>query len=117
VVSGGREQVSVYDEDLDAEVPLPMCWVICGDCRGEGFRALHGFAISAEVWGDWDDEERDDYLRGRYDTACETCDGAGKVWVVDVDQFSDREAELWEAEQRFLWGDAMERKMERMMGA
>lgn len=108
---------TVYDDESDEDVVLPMCWEICGDCRGDGVRALGGLEITGEVWSDWDDDEREAYLTGGYDQLCISCDGAGKVRGVDVDVLSPRQAELWERERQAVWESRLADRMERLMGA
>lgn len=60
-------------------VSVPDDW--CERCRGKGTQALHGIAIPMDEFmgPDWDDEMRDDYLSGVYDTPCDLCGGTGKV--------------------------------------
>ncbi len=61
-----------------------MQWVICDTCRGEGKRDNPAFAngITSEEWAnDWDEDEREGYLEGRYDVPCNDCNGAGRQQI------------------------------------
>ena len=53
----------------------------CERCNGKGTQALYGIAITADEWNgpDWDDESRERYLDGSYDTPCTLCGGSGKI--------------------------------------
>ena len=53
-------------------------WEICCNCDGNGSHAKHLGIIDTE---EWSDEELDAYMNGGYDTACEVCDGTGKVYA------------------------------------
>ncbi len=68
-------------------VTVPDDW--CEDCRGKGTRTLHGIAITMDEFNgpDWDDQMRDDYFSGVYDTRCEMCDGTGKI---DSEEYATR---------------------------
>ena len=80
-----EEIVSVLDEDERRERDA-SAWTICPDCSGAGHHALHGIAISADEWNhDWDEDEQEAYLRGDYDTTCETCGGRSTVKKFDLD--------------------------------
>jgi len=61
----------------------------CEDCRGRGTRTLHGIAITSDEFNgpDWNQEMRDDYFSGAYDTRCEMCGGTGKI---DPEEYKDR---------------------------
>jgi hypothetical protein len=58
-------------------------WAICDRCHGHGTVDHPAFSngISMDEWSgpDWDDESRENYLRGAYDVKCTAgCEG-GKV--------------------------------------
>jgi DnaJ-class molecular chaperone len=68
----------------DTEVTLPWRWEICSTCSGNGHHSHRLGAISEEtMWGDWDEQDREDYFAGAFDETCSVCDGSGKVRVVD----------------------------------
>ena len=64
-------------------------WVICTTCRGSGGHSNRFGAFSADEWNEQDDEFRDNYISGRYDENCDTCDGTGKVLMLNEDELSD----------------------------
>lgn len=73
---------------LEKEIALPAHYEICSRCKGEGTHtnpSIDGNGITSEEWNgpDWDDEEREMYMSGGYDVACEAGCSNGKVLVVD----------------------------------
>lgn len=60
-------------------------WVICETCEGEGSNSRHLGVIDPDTWNDWQDDERESYLNGRYDRACVPCNGSGKVKEMNYD--------------------------------
>ena len=58
-------------------VQVPDNW--CEECEGRGTVALHGIAITASEFDEWDGDEIEAYSNGSYDTTCEACEGSGKV--------------------------------------
>lgn len=110
------------DEDTGDEVTLPaklpMKWQICNCCQGNGTHALHGMAIDSETWNySWSYEEQEDYLSGRYDTACGECNTSGKVRVIDWDCVDPEIKKYWDEYQQSIWEMEMEMAAERRMGA
>lgn len=89
----------LYLED-GTEVTLPTSWAICSHCRGNGTSSLYLGAITQsdrEPGGNWEDpDEFADYMEGKYDRACDTCSGSGKVRVVDIKRLSPEHLRLWE---------------------
>lgn len=83
------------DEDSEGgerDVVAPARWEICSRCSGDGHHsnpAIDGNGITSSEWGEWDPEERDDYMSGRYDVSCEECRSSGKVVVVDEVAFKE----------------------------
>lgn len=53
----------------------PAPWIICPRCKGDGRVDTQGVVDPA----DFDDESREFYLHGKYDTHCGHCKGTGKV--------------------------------------
>jgi hypothetical protein len=93
------EFVAWMDEapDDDLRATLPTYWAICQDCQGEGHHAKHIGEITSDQWNhEWDEDERESYLRGGYDTRCDTCDGSGKVREIR------REGKMTDQQRRIL---------------
>lgn len=61
--------------------PGQFRWAICDCCDGSGTRGNPAFSngITSSEWAEWDEDDRDDYMAGRYDVACGDCGGSGKV--------------------------------------
>lgn len=86
-------------EGDEVEVGVPGMWEICSNCRGNGthvHRAIDGNGITGSEWAEWDQDERETYLSGGYDVACDEGCIAGKVVVPDEDRCSAREKEMLE---------------------
>lgn len=110
--------------DDGTERTLPTRWAICGACDGDGRTSRHieracgGF--TASEWAeecDGDPDFADDYFAGRYDRACDECDGSGKVREVNEEALSDEDREALREQReadRYL---AAERAAERRWGA
>jgi hypothetical protein len=101
---------------------IPAKFVICGRCNGEGTHDHPAFSngITSSEWAEWDDDDRDHYLRGDYDVACECCEG-GKKLVVDEDACYTKRMQVIlaayrEQQEEFQMYEA-ERRAERRMGA
>lgn len=111
------------DEGWEHEAALPARYAVCPTCEGRGshvHRAIDGNGITASEWAEWDIDERDDYLSGRYDVQCEECKGLRVVLVVDEEQLSDEEKKLHEIyleQQTWEQQYRMEVEAERRMGA
>lgn len=106
----------MYDEN-DQEIRLPTHKIVCPDCRGEGTHALHGLAITADEWAEWDEDDRETYRNGGYDTVCETCNGLRVLDEVDEGQMSPEELQSWHEWERDAWAMASIERSERMIGA
>ena len=107
-----------YMEEITEPVPKSALQrVVCPCCDGEGRYvnpAIDGNGISAEEWGEWTDESRENYLTGVYDVVCEECGGENVVLRLRDDApLRLRLAwENWEEEVRVYRAvDAAERRM------
>lgn len=93
----------LYDEEGN-EKQLPFKWCICSDCAGNGKSSAYLGAITQgdrEPGGAWEDSDQfDDYMRGGYDKPCATCEGTGKVKVVDYDKLDKATKEAWRAQRQ-----------------
>ena len=106
------------DDDSGRVIVLPTRWVICDVCDGDGQHAhrIDGHGITASEWGEWGDEEREMYLRGDYDAACEGCHGTGKVREIDHARLAPEVRAAVEAYERAVAEcDAAERAERRYM--
>ena len=56
----------------------PGEWEICGHCRGAGKSSDYLGVIHPE---DWEPEDLEDYVSGKYDRPCRKCSGTGKLWI------------------------------------
>lgn len=91
------------DENGDeVEHELPAKYEVCDRCRGEGSHVNPSIgAITSSEWADdWDDESREDYMRGAYDVPCDECNGARVVLVVDENSADKEVLALYHAQQR-----------------
>jgi hypothetical protein len=79
------KEIILYTGD-DEEVTLPHKWQICGQCEGHGTSSAYLGAFTRDDLDEEGPEFCEDYFAGRYDRACETCGGSGKVKVVDRDR-------------------------------
>lgn len=91
----------VLEDDDGLEITLPTKFEVCPACEGKGHHDHPAFAngISAEDWNnEWDDEERESYLSGRYDVPCTECGGLRVVPVPDEERMDERMKKLWQQE-------------------
>lgn len=112
-----RIRFTVEDADgVEVEHTLPAVWTICRTCRGNGTHA-HGIgAITGSEWAEWHEDEREDYLAGRYDRTCEACDGSGKVLTVDEERADAAVLALYEERQADAAAERAREQYERRMG-
>jgi len=93
---------------------IPFEWEICNVCRGDGGHSNRLGVINVD---DWDDEELGDYFAGRYDVACERCDGSGKIRHI-VTAYLPEDVQQFVEEYRRDYSDGLEeRRSEMMWGA
>lgn len=69
--------------DDGSEIELPFKWVICSACSGHGKSSAYLGAYTSDDMDEAGPEFRDEYMAGRYDRPCISCDGAGKHKVAD----------------------------------
>lgn len=101
------------------EQEMPARYKLCPTCEGRGMQALHGIAITAEEWNspDWDDESREQYLNGGYDTPCTECNGRRVVAVPDRTRATPEQLAAYNDWLEFKREEARERYYEsRMLG-
>lgn len=65
-------------------------WAICNECEGEGTTGHPAFAngFTSSEWEELDHEDRQNYLDGRYDIRCSSCNGRGSVKIPDIGSMS-----------------------------
>jgi len=109
----------VDDDGAEEEFSLPAVWAICSRCQGQGKHSnpsIDGNGITSEEWNgpDWSDDDRETYLTGGYDVACEAGCKDGKVLeVAPANQLTPEQRKLaaryeehqgqiahWDAEDR-----------------
>lgn len=100
-------EIQVYDKKLqDAKpVKVPAKWAICTVCEGGGTDRganveCDGGGFTSSEWNEQDDDFREGYLRGDYDKPCTTCEGTGKVLVIDRARASKAVIKAYEDDQR-----------------
>lgn len=60
----------------DARAP----WIICPTCSGDGWHSRNLGSFTREEFDyTFSPDEQDAYIRGEYDSLCQTCEGTGKV--------------------------------------
>jgi hypothetical protein len=104
----------MYNEDGERifDHGLPKCWVICDRCDGDGRVDHPAFSngITGSEWAEWDEESRQDYLRGAYDVPCPQCKGRGSVKAFDFDAMDDVQRLRANRIERVATGRARERR-------
>lgn len=108
--------------DENGNIRLPAKWTICDDCEGEGHHAKHLGDMTQRDIDEGFHEVYEDYMAGFYDRQCESCEGAGKVVVVDVEacERDDNLRKALEAKRQMDQFDLDERRavaLERAFGA
>lgn len=110
-----------HDPDEDTcdvrDVPVPSKIVICDACSGKGSSSAYLGAFSGERLAEAraDDEFWEDYMSGKLDRPCETCGGAGRVFVPDEDRCSPELLAAIEEQDAEDYTDAQTNRMERLM--
>lgn len=96
----------------DEEIHMPTRWRICGQCEGRGTSSAYLGAFTRDDFEEEGPEFVEDYMAGRYDRACETCEGSGKV--LEVDRKKAKAMGLLERWDRQEADDAADRETNRM---
>ena len=107
------------DEGGEYTVEVSFKWEICPYCSGEGHVDNPAFSdgISGEDWAnEWDEDEREAYMSGRYDVTCEECDGSGKIQEPDVSTLTEDAQRHYEEKCQQEYYNARERDAERRWG-
>lgn len=105
----------------DSEIAVPTKWEICSHCSGDGTTCAHvecdGGGFTSSEWAEQDDDFKRDYLAGRYDRPCPSCDGRGSVKAADYSRMSADQVKAFEAQLADDRDYDRLCRMERMMGA
>lgn len=76
------------DDGSETDHTLPSRWEICHVCRGNGRHSLRLGCFTQDDMDEMGPDFEDDYMSGGYDSACDDCNGTGKVEVVDRERVS-----------------------------
>ena len=84
------------------EAELPMHWVVCPVCRGEGKHVNPSIDCNGLTGADFaeDPDFADEYMRGTYDQTCNRCEGKRVVPGVDWDALTPAERKAYEKQLR-----------------
>jgi hypothetical protein len=107
------------DKGLETEYRIPSKMVVCGRCGGNGEHcnpSIDGNGITQDEWAEWDDDDRETYMRGGYNVTCYDCGGRNVVPSVDWDSLSDELAALVDDYYQREAEYEAEREYERRMG-
>ena len=103
--------------DDGSEIELPFLWCICISCQGHGKSSAYLGAYTQSEMDEAGPEFFDDYMAGRYDRPCETCDGTGKIKVVDRKKLTPAQRLEWDEQRQCEREERAIRAAERRMGA
>lgn len=95
---------------------FPAAYVVCATCCGEGShvnRNIDGNGITSSEWAEWDDEEKDHYMRGDYDVPCEECHGQRVTLEIDESVFTAEDRRVFELYEERQQSEAESRACER----
>lgn len=99
------------DDGDEIVVDFPTRWEICDDCHGEGTTYLGWTSNEQPAFTQEDFEEegydfKHDYLSGAYDKDCPTCDGSGKIRVIDENSAESRYPEAFSEYLSYMKNEA-----------
>ena len=107
--------VTVYEEDCEEDVEVPISYEVCPTCDGKGSHvnpSIDCNGLTAEDFYE-DPDLAEDYFNGTYDVACYECNGNRVVPVCEdkevLKKIHEYENDIYEME--------MERLSEMRMGA
>jgi predicted methyltransferase len=85
--SSDEDEVQIMEEGEEV-VTINCHYAVCGCCDGRGTvvnPSIDAHGIGAEEWNEWDPEEREGYMKGRYDIECPHCEGKRVVLTPNED--------------------------------
>lgn len=96
-MSQPKMQISftIEDEDgVEETLTIPAKWEVCSDCEGKGSTYLGWTSREQPAFTHEDFEQegpdfREDYMAGKYDRQCPTCQGRTTVLVPNLDLEKD----------------------------
>ena len=91
--------LTLYHDD-GSETPVPFKWCICRGCEGSGKSSAYLGAFTREDLDEQGHEFCEDYFSGRYDRACDRCEGTGKVRIADRKAMDRAALALWDEQRR-----------------
>lgn len=104
----------------ELEVEVPCVFAVCGTCDGKGSHvnpSIDAHGITGEEWErDWSPEERESYMSGGYDVACNECGGKRVVPELDRERTPEWVVKALDDKAQADAEDAWERAAERRMG-
>lgn len=86
------------DDDNETEVSFPIRFEVCNTCEGRGRHVdpnIDSNGITSDEWNEWDDDEREGYMSGRYDITCLECHGDKVTPEIDNSKMDDKQKELY----------------------
>jgi DnaJ-class molecular chaperone len=89
-------------------------WEICPNCHGDG---SHSKRLGVVDPDDWEPEEFDEYLAGRYDATCERCNGTGKIKELDEERLTPEQREWVQTYEDDIYESYAIQRQEMMFGA
>lgn len=103
--------IANFTEEFGKEPPTH--WEICHVCSGDGGHSRRLGVVDPD---DWEPEEFEEYLAGRYDAVCERCHGSGKVREINEDALTDEQKTWLEETINYINESWAERRSEMMFG-
>jgi hypothetical protein len=113
-------KVDMYDEeDNEVEVEVPVVMEVCPTCGGHGTHvnpSIDAGGITSSEWEEWDEEDRDAYMDGRYDVTCYECGGKNVVPELDRERCDPKVLASLDKQAESRAESERESYYERMMG-
>jgi hypothetical protein len=113
---------NVYYWEGDEEImeSVPFMFEVCSTCKGTGFYTnpnIDSNGITEDEFNEeWSFEEQQDYINGKYDMPCATCDGQCVIPVVDPNRGTQSQIDLVEKVNQMHTDYAAERYNELKYG-
>ena len=116
--------ICVEDDDgCEVEHVIPAIWGVCDRCGGRGVHDHEAFSNGLTA-ADFDEDPdfREEYMAGRYDVQCASCNGLRVVPVIDDarvarDEEYARLVDVYDEYTMSVYAGELEAAAERRMGA